>query len=206
MKIYYKKNETQYSSFKQASAATGILGLGADNCAQYGFVIPTDAPRPEVTENQKIVKAARPTENSDGTWSYKWSVHDKTAAEIVQYREKIKRQIIAERDRRLESDFEFNGKMFQRDSKSKARITGAATLAGFAIANGSQPGDFMWANPDRAFGWIASDNAVVLMDAQTCFNFGQTAASIETSIIFAAKLLREMDPIPQDWQDDKFWP
>jgi len=112
----------------------------------------------------------------------------------------------AERDRRLAVDFEFNGKMFQRDKDSLQRITGAATLAGFAIGNGAAVGDLRWANPDRDFGWIASDDTVVPMDAYTTFQFGQVAAGIETSIVFAAKALREMDPIPNDFKDDEYWP
>ena len=114
--------------------------------------------------------------------------------------------IKAERDRRIQSDFEFNGKMFQRDSVSLQRITGAATLAGFAIGQGAQAGDLRWANANQDFAWIAADNSVVTMDAQTTFAFGQTAASVETAIIFAAKALREMDPIPEDYADDKYWP
>lgn len=110
-----------------------------------------------------------------------------------------------ERDRRLHSDFEFNGKMFQRDQESLARITGAATLAGFAIAGGAQPGNLRWANSNVDFGWIASDDTVVPMDAQTAFAFGQVAAGVETAIIFAAKSLREMNPIPEDYTDDKWW-
>jgi len=106
-----------------------------------------------------------------------------------------------ERNRRLGADFEFQGKMFQRDQKSLQRITGAATLAGFAMAAGAQSGDLRWANPDQDFGWIASDDTVVPMDAQTAFAFGQAAAGIETSIIFAAKVLRTLDPTP----DPKTW-
>ena len=111
-----------------------------------------------------------------------------------------------ERDRRLQSDFLFNGVWFQRDQKSLSRITGAATLAGFALAQGAQPGNYRWANPARDFAWIASDNSLNLMDAQTAFAFGQAAANIETSIIFAAKILREMDPIPTDYTEDLYWP
>lgn len=125
---------------------------------------------------------------------------------IPQTRTITAEDVSKERDRRLKADFEFNGKMFQRDDKSLDRITGAATLAGFAIGNGAQPGDLRWANPDRDFGWIASDDTVVPMDAQTCFQFGQVAASIETSIVFAAKSLREMNPIPENFTDDKYWP
>lgn len=82
MKIYHIPTETQYSSFKAAKDAFGILGLNADNCGQYGFVIPTDEPRPEITATQKATKAGKPTENPDGSWSYKWTVRDKTPEEI----------------------------------------------------------------------------------------------------------------------------
>jgi hypothetical protein len=81
---YHTQTETQYSSFKAAIAATGILGLNADNCGQYGFVIPTDEPRPEITSAQKATKADMPTENPDGSWSYKWTVRDKTTEELAQ--------------------------------------------------------------------------------------------------------------------------
>ena len=111
----------------------------------------------------------------------------------------------AERDRRLAADFEFQGKMYQRDTVSLQRITGASTLAGFAIAAGAQPGNLRWANPDQDFGWIASDNTITPMDAQTCFAFGQAAAAVETRLIFRAKELRGMDPIPADYTDDSWW-
>ena len=111
----------------------------------------------------------------------------------------------AERDRRLVADFMFNGVAFQRDPTSLQRITGAATLAGFAMGAGAQPGNLRWANPDRDFLWIASDNTLVPMDAQTCFAFGQTAANVETNLLFKAKALRSMDPIPEDYTDDKWW-
>lgn len=115
-------------------------------------------------------------------------------------------QVNAERDRRLRADFMFNGVPFQRDPTSLQRITGAATLAGFAIAQGAQPGDLRWANAERDFLWIASDNTLVPMDAQTAFAFGQAAASVETSLIFAAAQLRAMDPIPENFADDQWWP
>jgi hypothetical protein len=115
-------------------------------------------------------------------------------------------QINAERDRRLQADFEFQGVKYQRDTVSLQRITGAASLAGFAIAQGAEVGDLRWANPERDFVWIASDNSLNPMDAQTCFAFGQAAATVETSIIFTARMLREMEEIPQDYTDDKWWP
>lgn len=115
-------------------------------------------------------------------------------------------QVNAERNRRLQADFAFNGVMFQRDTVSLQRITGAATLAGFAAGAGAQPGDLRWANPNRDFVWIASDNTLVEMDAQTAFAFGAAAAQVETDIVFAAAALRAMDPIPDDVTDDAWWP
>jgi hypothetical protein len=112
----------------------------------------------------------------------------------------------AERDRRLEADFEFQGVMYQRDSTSLQRITGAATLAGFAMGAGAQVGNLRWANPNVDFAWIASDNSVTTMDAQTCFAFGQAAAGVETAIMFAAKATRGLNPIPADYTDDAYWP
>jgi len=111
-----------------------------------------------------------------------------------------------ERDRRLELDFEFEGQMYQRDEKSIARISGAGTLALGAMINGAQEGDLLWHGRETPFAWITSNNLLVEMDAQTCFAFGAAAASVETELVFAAKQLREMDPIPEDYVDDKWWP
>lgn len=115
-------------------------------------------------------------------------------------------QVNAERDRRLQADFEFQGVMYQRDQISLARITGAATLAGFAVGAGAPAGFYRWHNGPTDFSWIASDNSLTVMDAPTCFAFGQEAAAVETRIVFAAKALRDMDTIPDDVTDDAWWP
>ena len=91
------------------------------------------------------------------------------------------------------------------DPRSLSRITGAATLAGFAIGAGAPEGYLRWANPARDFGWIASDDTVALMDAQTCFAFGQLAASVESGIIFSAAVIRAMQPVPRDYAEDEWW-
>jgi len=111
-----------------------------------------------------------------------------------------------ERDRRLQLDFEFQGVMFQRDDVSMKRITGAASLAGFAMGQGAVAGNYLWHGGPNPFTWIASDNSLIQMDAPTTFAFGQAAAAIETSIIFAAKTLRETNPIPTDYTNDAYWP
>lgn len=127
-------------------------------------------------------------------------------ARLAAQRAAAEAAVNAERDRRLSVDFAFQGVMYQRDQVSLARITGAATLAGFAVAAGAPAGFYRWHNGPTDFSWIASDNSLTVMDAPTCFAFGQEAAAVETRIVFSAKALRDMDPIPADFADDGYWP
>lgn len=113
--------------------------------------------------------------------------------------------INAERDRRIAATFTFDGKPYDNDEASKQRITGAATLAGFAMAAGKQPGDLLWHGGTAPFTWIAADNSLTTMDAPTCFRFGQQCAAHETRMIFFARALKEMNPIPADYTADKYW-
>ena len=111
-----------------------------------------------------------------------------------------------ERDRRAHYGFMFNGKRYQFDPDSRARISGAATLAKFAIVGGAQAGNLRWMNPSADFSWIAADNTMTTMDAQTCSAFGNAAAAHEQAHVFAARALKAMDPIPDDYADDQYWP
>lgn len=112
----------------------------------------------------------------------------------------------SERDRRTHAGFMFKGKLYQFDPDSRSRITGAATLAKFAIVGGVAVGNLRWINPDVDFSWIAADNTLTTMDAHTCSAFGDAAAVHEQRHIFAARALKEMSPIPEDYQDNKYWP
>lgn len=115
-------------------------------------------------------------------------------------------QVDAERDRRLAGTMTFMGVEYDVDQKSLARITGAATLAGFALAAGAQPGNFLWHGGSEAFTWITADNTLVQLDAQMTLNLGKTAAANETLHIFAARALKDMSPIPADYTADAYWP
>lgn len=115
-------------------------------------------------------------------------------------------EVNAERDRRSHAGFQFGGKSYAFDPASKARVTGAATLAGFAVVAGAQPGDLFWHDGDKPFRFIANDNSENEMDAQTCFAFGQAAAAHEEAHIFAARAVKDMDPIPADYTADSYWP
>ena len=115
-------------------------------------------------------------------------------------------QVDAERDRRIEAGFEFGGKAYQSRVQDQKRIAGAGTLALAAIVAGAQVGNYRWHGGTSDFAWIAADNSLTLMDAQTVLAFGQTAAQHETMHVFAGKALKSMDPIPQDYTADAFWP
>ena len=114
-------------------------------------------------------------------------------------------QVNAERDRRIAETFTFAGKPFQLDEGSKQRVTGAATLAGFAMGAGAGAGFMRWANPDTDFAWIDANDDLMPMDAPTCFAFGQAAANHESAHVFAASALKSGE-IPKDYTDDKYWP
>lgn len=112
----------------------------------------------------------------------------------------------AERDRRIEAGIEFLGVRFQSRGTDRENITGAAQLGFMAIVSGAQPGDLRWSNPNQDFAWIASDNRLIPMDAQTVVAFGKVAAERKQALIYAGRQLKDMQSIPADFTDDKWWP
>lgn len=112
----------------------------------------------------------------------------------------------AERDRRIFSGFTYDGVRFQSRLEDQKRISGAAILAAVAIMAGVQPGNYRWHGGDADFAWIAEDNSLVPMDAQTVIAFGQAAARHETLHVFAARALKDAAQIPADYASDQFWP
>jgi len=96
--------------------------------------------------------------------------------------------------------FTFEGREFDFcDGKgSDQNIAGAATLALAAVLTGGVG----W---DENFTWVAADNTTVPMTAQTCLNFGKTAADWKARHIRAARALKDMRPIPADFADDSRW-
>jgi hypothetical protein len=118
-----------------------------------------------------------------------------------------KADVDAEAVRRVASGFVFNGTHFQSDALAQKRITGAAALAHQAITvNGKAPTDTKWHGGSTDFAWIATDNSLIVMDAQTVLAFGAAAANWESVHVFAAKALKDTAPIPADYADDKHWP
>ena len=111
-----------------------------------------------------------------------------------------------ERDRRIEAGMVFNAVRYQTRAQDRENVAGASIMALAAITQGAQPGDLRWHGGDSDFVWIAEDNSLNPMDAQTFFAFGQAMAAHKSALIFAARALKDMDPIPADYADDKHWP
>lgn len=107
-------------------------------------------------------------------------------------RAELAARVDIERDRRIDAGFYFEGVRYQSRPGDRENIAGAVLIA--------------VADPAYTTEWIAADNSVVQMDAPTLLRFGRTAADHKQALIFAARQLKDMQPIPQDYTDDKWWP
>ncbi|NEW96907.1 DUF4376 domain-containing protein [Rhodopseudomonas sp. BR0G17] len=111
---------------------------------------------------------------------------DPTAPELIVY-------VMTKRDELIDGGFTFLGVEYQTRPTDRENIQGAATLALMAIIDGAQVGDLRWNPdlPDQEFGWIALDNSVVPMDAQTTVAFARAAASRKSALIFGARAIKD---------------
>lgn len=139
----------------------------------------------------------------DGQWKLDAALQaeNATAARKAQHA-----RIDAERDARIDAGIEFQGKRYQSRATDRENIAGAAQLGFMAVVAGKQAGDLHWSDPDQDFTWIASDNSLVPMDAPTVVALGKAAAERKQALIFAARQLKDMEQIPADYADDKWWP
>jgi hypothetical protein len=113
----------------------------------------------------------------------------------------------AERDRRTDEGFTFNGTVFQSRPADRENIAGAYSSAQTAILiGGAQVGDLRWHGGATDFVWIAADDSLVTMDAQTMLAFGQAALNHKSAHIFAASAIKAMSPIPAGFATHVIWP
>lgn len=146
--------------------------------------------------------------SGDHSWSGSgWVFDAELHAKRLQAEAQAQRQQIdVERDRRIDAGVEFQGVMFQSRATDRENIAGAAQLGFMAVVAGAQTDDLRWSSPVQDFAWIASDNTLVPMDAQTVVAFGKAAAERKQALIFAARQLKDMESIPVDYTEDKWWP
>ena len=129
-----------------------------------------------------------------------------SAAHLARLRARTQDAIDAERDRRIDAGLTFNGVRFQTRAADRENVAGASQLATLAIMAGAQPGDLRWHGGAADFAWIAEDNSIVTMDAQMVIDFGKAVAAHKSAHIFAARALKDADPIPADYTADSYWP
>ncbi|MCO5152603.1 MULTISPECIES: DUF4376 domain-containing protein [unclassified Shinella] len=115
-------------------------------------------------------------------------------------------QVDAERDRRISAGFVFAGVIYQSRPEDRENIMGAGTAALGAMVQGALPGDLRWHGGDSDFAWIAADNSLNPMDAQTVYAFGLAAMAHKTAHIFAARAIKDADPVSADFADNVYWP
>jgi hypothetical protein len=177
---------TIYSIDKDRIFSGGVLGIGPKEGRPAGWVTAETAPPDGLAQW-----------NGSG-----WTVLN----ERPPLAPPTSTQVNAERDRRMFSTFTFGGVAYDCDDASLSRITGAATLAGFAIGAGAPVGNLRWHGGSVDFAWIAADNSETPMDAQTSFAFGQAAAVNQSTHIFAGAAIKAMNPIPQDYAtNESYW-
>lgn len=117
-----------------------------------------------------------------------------------------KEEVNNERDRRIETSFPYMGKQIQFRPGDRENINGASSLAIIAIMNGAKPGDTKWHGGEEDFAWITADNSLLVLDAFQTIGMGKAAAEWKSKNIFAARELKNQDPIPRDFEEDKYWP
>lgn len=154
-------------------------------------------------------------------WDYEainWVIRDKNEQELANDREAknnfFSLRITEERDARIARGFYFNGHIYDSRPEDQKRISGSALLAFMVIsAGGGTAGDNYWHINGQTvdstiteFGWITQDNQIVTMDAPTVIAFGKVAAEWERAHIFSARTLKDMDPVPDNYKNDMYWP
>lgn len=143
-------------------------------------------------------------------WKIGWEIRQKPEERIqteqVQHVQKLKEQINQERDRRIVKGFVWNGYTFQSDKESYDNIMGAGASATASILMGADPNDIYWADTEMSFTWLSNENVFVEMAPKDVIEFGQVAMNHKSKHFFAGRTLKNMEVIPEDFADDKWWP
>lgn len=160
----------------------------------FGYANVTVAERPVIAAGQSLSLGS--VLKIDNKFMYTWIIVDRVVDRT---------EIDAERDRRIDSGFEFMGCLIQSRPTDRENITGAVQLALMAKLAGAQSGDYRWSNPDVDFQWITSENNTLTLDVDGVIELGKTAAAVKQTLIFKGRELKDMLEIPSDFTDDKWW-
>lgn len=163
---------------------------------EFGYGVIQNYNKPPLGEVGKVPKRGEVV-FEDGQWFQKWVFEDMIVTAAM---------VDSERDRRIDLGFTFKGVKYESKPDDRENISGAVQLAAMAIFNGVEKGDYRWNDPDYDFSWITSDNSIVKLDAYDTFALGKAAAEQKQKMLFAARNLKTMSPIPSDYNQDKWWP
>lgn len=148
-----------------------------------------------------FVKA--PTQPTLGPYQeHQWDGSSWSASDLEVPKEDVSR----ERDRRISSGFTWSTKEFQSDEDSRENINGAVSGALAYLISGGSPDELYWDNPNVPFMWLAKNNELIAMSPSQVVQFGQAMMAHKKQCIFAARTIKDMNPIPKDFTDDKYWP
>lgn len=163
--------------------------------APLPFVLVFPSPHPAYDPISQHVVETTPALTEKGHYEQRWTIQDldeNTVSENLNKQMAERSALVnIERDRRINQGFEFNGIRFQSRADDRENIKGAVMIAMY--------------DPTYSSDWIAEDNSTVHMDASTLFAFGRTAAEHKQHLIFKARQIKDMNPIPADFVDDKWW-
>lgn len=123
--------------------------------------------------------------------------------------EDIFRQIDAERDRRIDGGFTFQGERLQSRPSDRENVMGAAQLAMGYLAAGGDPSSLRWSAPDNDFVWITSDNGTIPLTAPDTISMFQAGVAFKSALTFYARAMKDAviaaeDPSSVEWREG--WP
>jgi hypothetical protein len=155
-----------------------------------------DQPNPIFLPNGNHLHGAIIGEDYDGYKLVSWEMEKPLP---------VPADVNAERDRRISAGFAFEGSDFQSRLVDQDNIWENASIALAAIMAGAKAGNYKWKG-DEEFVWIAADNSSVKMDAQTFVRFAQALSQWKSSLVLAARKIKDLGQIPADYSADKYWP
>ncbi|MET3601117.1 hypothetical protein [Martelella mangrovi] len=115
-------------------------------------------------------------------------------------------QVDAERDRRIAGGVSYGGAVYQSRPADAEKVSRWAGVARAALEAGSAPGDYRWHGQPYDFEWIAADNASHKLDAAAMVALNDAMLAHEQTHVLAARKLKDTIPIPDNYDDDAFWP
>ncbi|MCG7628982.1 DUF4376 domain-containing protein [Epibacterium sp. MM17-32] len=110
-------------------------------------------------------------------------------------------EVNAERDRRT-----LEGASFEITNYGSIRIQGDETTQKFLEARGTAAKLSLLAGEDLEFVWRDADNNIHTLTATQMVELYQKGAGFVEAVRIASWQLKDRELIPEDFEDDKYWP